>query len=426
MKRCTLSLFALLAACSTPSNVEQDAMAPAMAQPAAKKIVAPVVPPAAKLAWTPPAAIDAKPAGVPMPAAPPPQKPARGATGGDARDQSGELTRNSSVLGRLPEAGQRAAFPFHAEAGEQSLFEIAAFGYSRAASGRVRISIEDSKGKVAWQSERDVAVTWRDFTAFTPDRAGTWTYALTVLEGGYRFALVRHSDYPALGATALDLGTHDLVHGHLPNAETIATFSVPVSAGEELALKLIGTREEAREEARRGATDMNAMAARMDVMQAAGRMAGGAKLQFQRFDLEAFADGVALGPRGTYLRLKASHSGSIEVKVRARYASGGGGLFDLIVERPLTLLHVRGVAVDSEDQPLSDVEVNFLREPDADLVGFARTNAAGEYETTVLAGNLAIQMLKGPIAAAESVRVHIEGDKQVDLMFAPGAKVRGR
>ncbi len=419
--RRTLSLFAMLAACSAPTKVEPHEVAPV-----AKYSAPPVISATAPPAWTPPSALAAKPAAVPMPAAPPTTKIARAADGSAGHDQSGELTRNASVVGRLPEAGQRASFPFQSEAGEQSLFEISASGYSRASSGRVRLSIEDAGGKVAWQSDRDVGVTWRDFGAFTAEHAGTWTFSLTMLEGGYRFVLVRHSDYPPLTPKPLDLGAQNLVHGELPNADAVATFLLPVSRGEELAVKLFGTREEAREEARHGATEMSAMVARMDAMQAAGRMAGGAKLLFQRFDLEVFAGGVSLGPPSTYFRFTAPHAGAVEVRVRARYAAGGGGLFDLSLERPLTLLHVHGVVVDAEDQPLNDVEVRFLREPDADLVGSAHTNAAGEYDATVLAGNLAVQMLRGQSAALESVRVRITADAQVDLLFQPGAKVRGR
>jgi hypothetical protein len=425
MKRGAFLACALLAGCAASPESAPPVAAPPVAAPIAALPVAPAAPVAIHPAWAPPSALDATPAAVPMPPAPPAQKPARDG-GSIPRDQSGELTRNASVVCRLPEAGQRASFPFTAEAGEQSLFELAASAYSRAATGRVRIAIEDANGKVAWQSERDVAVVWRDFAAFTPEHAGTWTYSLTMLEGGYRFVLVRHSNYPALGDTALDIGTRNLVHGELPNAEAVAIFRVPVHAGEELALKLQGTREEAREEARRGATEMGAMVSRMEMQPAGGRMAGGAKLQFQRFDLEVLDNMAPLAPVGSYARFKSASNGAVVVRVRARYAAGGGGLFDLSVERPLELLRVHGVVVDADDQPLPDVEVNFLREPDADLVGSARTNPAGEYEATVLGGNLAIQMLNGEFAAADSVRIRAAADAQVDLIFQPGAKVRRR
>ncbi|HUR29043.1 MAG TPA: carboxypeptidase-like regulatory domain-containing protein [Planctomycetota bacterium] len=426
---CVCALLAV--ACAVDSRSEHPAertSAPTVALPKAPAAeAAPVAPQAAPISpsWTPPPALDAKPAVVPMPSAPPPQKPAREADAA-ARDAAVPIARDASVVGRLPEAGQRASFAFEAEAGEQSLFELAAAAYARGGGGRVRISIEDAKGKIVRQSERDVGTVWRDFTAFTPDRAGTWTYTVTAIESGYRFALVRHSSYPVLADAPLDLGTRELVHAHLPTAEAVATFRVPVTAGEELALKLLPTREEARDEARRGATDMGAMVTRMELQPANGRMAGGAKLLFQRFDLEVLADGVPLARAGTYARFRAPKDGAVDVRVRARYGACGGGLFDLVVERPLTLLHVRGVVVDADDEPVRDVEISFLREPDADLVGSTRTNGAGEYEATVLAGNLAVQMLRGQIAAAETVRVRVTSDTTVDLVFQPGAKLRIR
>ncbi|HTF87945.1 MAG TPA: hypothetical protein VK843_06015 [Planctomycetota bacterium] len=420
MRRLACTLFVLLAACSSTREADSQPMVSPPSNPAPEVAQKKPAPPART-------ALDAKPAAVPMPAVPPIQKSARGTANNEARDQGGELARNAFVIGRLPEAGQRASFPFEAKAGEQSLFEITASAYSRASAGRVRMSIEDSSGKVAWQSERDVAVIWRDFTAFSPDSAGAWTYSLTILEGGYRFALVRHSDYPKLDGKPLDLASQPLVHGHLPSSDTVATFRIPVRAGEDLALKLVGTREEAREEARRGATDMSAMmSGRMETQPAAGRMGGGGKLQFQRFEMEVLGEGVVLGPIGSYLRIQPVKDGALEVRVRARYAALGGGLFDLSVERPLSLLHVHGVVVDSEDQPIPDVEVRFLREPDADVVGSTRTNAAGEYEATVLEGDLAVQMLRGDTPAIAAVRVRVAADMQVDLMFQPGRPARGR
>ncbi len=421
MKLFATSLLVLFVACSsTPQPTESLPKSVPVAP------FAPVVPKKVAALHAGPSALDAKPAAVPMPAAPPAQRAARDAAAAQARDQSGDLTRNASVVGRLPEPGQRASFPFQCEAGEQSLFEIAAFGYTRASDGHVRLAIEDDSGKVVWQSERDVIVTWRDFVAFTAPTAGTWTFSLTVLQGGYRFVLVRHSDYPALGDGPLDVGSRALVHGHLPNAESVARFLVPAKAGEELALKLTGTREEARVEARRGATDMSTMMSRMDSKKDVERMMGNSKLLFQTFDFEAFADGVSLGPLGTYLRLKAPRDGTIEVRVRAHQRSLGGGLFDLEVERELDLLRVSGVVVDSEDQPLANVEIVFLREPDADPVGRARSNERGEYETSVLAGNLAVQMICGPRAAQQSVRVQVTAEMALDLIFQPGAKLRGR
>ncbi len=424
MRLLATSLFVLLVACSSTPQPKERAPKVAPVAPAAP--VAPVAPKAVAKLPAAPSALDAKPAAVPMPAAPPAQRPARDANAAQPRDQSGELTRNASVVGRLPEPGQRASFPFQCEAGEQSLFELAAYGYTRAGEGHVRLAIEDETGKVAWESERDVVVTWRDFVAFTAPAAGTWIFSLTVLQGGYRFVLVRHSDYPALGSAPLDLGQRAVVHGHLPNAESVAKFLVPAKAGEELALKLTGTREEARVEARRGATDMSTMMSRIESKKDVDRMMGSSKLLFQTFEFEAFADGVSLGPVGSYLRLKAPREGTIEVRVRAQRPALGGGLFDLALERSLDLLRVSGVVVDSEDQPLSGVDIVFLREPDADPVGRARSNERGEYETTLLAGNLAVQMVCGPRAAQQSVRVQVLAEMSLDLIFQPGAKLRGR
>jgi len=388
--------------------------------------------------WSHAPAVDAQPAGVPLPPVPP---ASRGEAAG-ARDQSGELSRNASVTGRLPEAGQRASFPFFAEQGEQSLFEIAGYGYERGAAGRIRLSIEDSAGGVVWQSERETAVVWRDFSSFVAPSAGRWTYVIDVLQSGYRFVLVRHSDFPPLDATPIDIGRREKVHGHLAGPESVAKFLVPVSAGEELALKLTATRAEAQAEARKGATSMEAMSARMAAMSGAEdgamapggmqaqppmteRGAAGRGAQFQHFELEVAQDGVVLGPRGSYLRLRAPADGVLELRVRAK-SSNGGGLFDIGIERALQLVRVHGVVVDSEDQPLTGVELHFLREPDGDPLAQARSDESGAFEVSLMPGRLAIQMMRGDRPARDAVRVQVDADAQIDLVYVPGSRARAR
>ncbi len=416
MKRRLALLSLLLAACSSTSVAPEEtgtvAVPPAaVPEPAPKTVEAPP-------RWSHGSALAAAPAAVPMPPAPQPQNAARDT----ASALSGELARDTFAAGRMPRADLRAVYSFEAEAGEQSLFEIVGYGYSRASDGRVRLAIEDESGATVWEKERDVGATWREFAAFTSRAAGTSTLSLGTLSGGCRFVLVRHSSYPPLSQSAQDLGTLALVHGHLPEALAESRYSIPVRAGEELALKLTGSREEARIEGRQGATDMSAMMARMDVMEGGARMAAGAKALFQSFDLEVLFDGESLGRSVSFLRLTAPRDGNIDVVVRAQRPNLGGGLFDLTVERELKLHRVHGVVVNSEDQPQAGVQIDFLREPDADLVGRVQTDAKGEFDTTVLGGNLAIQMLKGKSPAARSVRVRVEADTPLDLMFQPGGR----
>ena len=113
------------------------------------------------------------------------------------------------------------------------------------------------------------------------------------------------------------------------------------------------------------------------------------------------------------------------LRVRAKTANGGG-LFDLVVERALYLVRVHGVVVDSDDQPLAGVELHFLREPDGDLLATGRSDEQGRYQLTVMPGRLAIQMRRGESAAREAVRVQVDADMQLDLVFLPGARRRSR
>jgi hypothetical protein len=266
------------------------------------------------------------------------------------------------------------------------------------------------------------------------------------LAGGYRFVCVRHSDYPPLDARPIDFGTRELVHAHLPNAAASATFQIPVRAGEELALKLSATREEARAEARRGALSIDAMALRLSSMSEPGmaaageggdemgmgmsmegsgksRRAGVPATQYQSFLFEVFQDGARLTPASNYQRLRASHTGVLEVRVRAGN-SVGGGLFDLAVERDLQLMRVHGVVVDSEDRPLSGVQLHFLREPDGDLLAVAQSDARGAFEASMVPARLSIQMMRNDRAARESVRVELSEPTEINLVFVPGARRR--
>jgi hypothetical protein len=447
--RVTLLGLLFLSACGAPRADHRppkaSAGAPAVAPPVASPVASPTgaaAPESAAAAptWLQASALEATPACVPMPAAPSTQRPGKAA---EAEAVPTEIARNESVGARLPEVGDRAVFAFASDAGEQSLFEVAGFGYSRAAKGRALLAVTDAENRVLWQNEREAGAQWRDFCAFVAPAAGTYSISIAVLEGGFRFALVRHSNYAPLGAEALDLGSLEQVHGHLPNADAVARFRLPVSAGEELAVKLAGTREEAREEARRGAAEATAMAAGMQPMRegaAAGR--GAPKPLFQLFALEVVEPkGPARGPEaqagpgqdvvpGPYRRLVARESGFLEVRVRVRRpivgGGQGGGLFDLTVERNLAPIEVSGVVVDHEDEPLAGVELLFVREPDADPIWRARTDGAGRYTASLLHGDLAVQMVGERRAAQSLVRVRVDRPGVLDLVFLPGARVGGR
>lgn len=378
---------------------------------------------------TPPP-LDAQPACVPMPVAPSTQRPRPG----DAPTPT-EIARNASAGARLPEVGDRAAFGFDSEAGEQSLFEIAGFGYSRAAKGKVLLSITDDAGQVLWQTERQVGTQWRDFAAFLAPRAGRFTYAVTAVEEAWRFVVVRHSDFAPLGAEPLDLEGRARVHGFLPSGDAVARYRVPVRAGEELALKLAGTREEAREEARRGAVDAAAMAAGMKPSagmrgEAAKTARGAPAPLFQTFELEVRQGDAVLASVGPYARVRVPADGVLEVRVRARrpIAAGteGGGLFDLEVRRDLAPFEIEGVVVDSEDRPLGNVELLFLLEPDADPVYRTRTDAKGHYRASVFAGDLAVQLAGDRRAGQSAIHVHVDAARTLDLVFVPGARIAGK
>lgn len=367
----------------------------------------------------------AKPAVDPMPAPPPTPRAGRPAQ----RAQSGDLARNGAVSASLPESGTAASFPFRCDAGELSLFELDCLAFARNVKGRLRLAIDDPSGATVWSEVREAGSQLRAFHAFEAAVTGEHRWSFEVLEGGFRLALVRHSDYAPITGEALDLGEADRVHSHLPDERAEARFLLPVRAGEELAVRLVDTREAARDEQDRVATQMASVVAQMEGRAMMNSMApqGGARgtpFQFQHFHFELFQSGRSLGEPAPYRRFLPSESGEVEVRVRARYPGAGGGLFDLLVDRDLKPVRVTGVVVDREDRPMPGVELRFLRDPSGDLLARAVTDARGAYEASLLCGDLAVAMVSDGIASRDAVRLHVDSERAVDLMFVPGARLR--
>jgi hypothetical protein len=348
--------------------------------------------------WTPPAALDAAPAGVPMPQAPAPAR-------GDKRKplpNSAPFGRNAYFTDRFTETGQNVTYPFVAGKGELSLFELAASGYERAASSSAKLEILDANGRVLWDDQRGGGSTWRVFWSFVAPAEGEYRLSMTTAEGSFRYVLVRHSNYAARkNGETLALDGRALVHSYLADSGDRARFTLECDGSERIAIKLLPTREEARTEMRSTVSKKRAPA---------GTMQGG--LAFQTFQFTLTSKNGLLSSASTFALVRPP-KGELGIEINALHP-GDGGLFDLEIVRSPPLVELDGVVVDRDDLPLASHEIEFLREPDR--VGSCATGPGGRYEASVLPGELTIRVRRKGGNATHDIHVHVDASQSIDLL----------
>jgi hypothetical protein len=384
---------------SAPAQPPEDMAADTgmMSQaPEAAPVAAPSAP-APGAQWKQPAV--ATPAAVPMPAPPGPKL-----AEGEAGPAPQALGRNEALTARFTAADQTVRYSFEAGERELSLFELAASGYSRGSSSGARIRVTDERGAVLFEEQRAGGTTWHAFWGFAAPAAGSHAVELSAREAPFRFVLVRHSNYArrAPGEVA-QFGDALLLHSYLADAADSARFVVSLAAGETVALKVLGTREEARTEARMGART------RPDAAMAQGGRA------FQSFQFDVELDGKRVVERAQFALVSAERACEAAIEVQPRYL-GDGGLFDLALERSPEQRTVHGLVLDAEDRPLSGVELEFLREPDLDPIGKCASASDGTYRFVVLPGDLTIRMRKGGRGTAQEAHVHVGEDRELNLL----------
>jgi len=338
--------------------------------------------------------LDARPAGVPPPALPgieraePYQAP-----------PAGELARDGALAERFTAAGQRASYAFESEAGELSLFELSTAGYARGWKAAAELRVLDASGAVLAQADDGGAVQFRVLLAFEAPAAGRYTLEIVPTEEYFRYQIVRHSSYvsPAVLGVA-DVGARERVHTWLGARPSSVRFRVPVRAGEELVVRVEGTREEAREERRRtrevelgGAEAAMMGGPRMRMEAGAGR--GGPETIFCGASLavDAAPGLVQRGP--TLARLVPERDGWLDL---ALLAEGDEiALVDLVIERAPAAVEVSGAVIDAADAGVPRLALEFLREPDLDVWTTTTSGEEGVWSARLPLGDWRVRVRRG-------------------------------
>ncbi len=360
-------------------------------------------------------ALAARPAGIPLPELPGIDRPEV-----PVPPKARRLERDSAFSDRFTAAGQAVEYPFEARAGELSLFELYTAGYARGWTAAAGLKVLDDQGQVLAQRSEEGGVVLRAFLAFVAPKGGEYRLQLSAEEKFFRYALVRHSSYAARGEGELRLpAARERVHGWISDGADRMSFEVELRAGEELALAVEGTREEARAERRsalaRGENGAPAGGMRRSMERMGERTA---ERQFSELRLQIDRQGEVIDRSSTFVRLASDRDGLVVVTVTG-LPGERGGLFDLVARRAVEKQRVHGLVVDAADEPCPGVEVAFLLEPDLEPWGRARTDAEGAYALALPAGDYRVVMRPQGEGAEVTVRAGVEGETELNLIL-PG------
>ena len=360
-------------------------------------------------------ALTAKPACVPQPA-----MLGLDRSGPVVAPDPGALERSSGIAGRFLAQGQQVRYSFDCEQGELTLFELAAAGYARGWQAGGRLRVLDGSDQVLAEQSLAGGVVFRPFLAFQAPTAGTYQLEITAQKEFFRYALVRHSDYaPRTSDEVLAVGERTRVHGWISGGADRMRFTVPVRAGEELALRVEGTREQSRNERRAlTAAAGGNMGGRMQ-----GRMEGGQRgrgrgpdKQFPVFVLELEDESAAKGRSSTFARLIPTADGLLEIGVRG--APGDqGGLFDLVVVRDSPKQRVHGLVVDDDEEPLARTTLTFRLEPDLEPWGEVTTDANGAYALEIPTGNYVVDLKRPDQPPHAPLKAGVQGDLELNVIW---------
>lgn len=338
--------------------------------------------------------LSARPAGVPLPALPgieavaPPVAP-----------PSGEIGRDAALADRFTAAGQRTSYAFDSRAGELSLFELAATGNARGWKAAAMLRVLDADGRELASATDSGAVQFRVLLAFEAPAEGRYTLEVVPTDEYFRYQLVRHASYVShtlLGVP--DIGARERVHTWLSAQPASIRFRVPVRAGEELVVRVEGTREEARAERRAlreaelgGAEEAMMTGARMRGPAAMARGGPGTIFGDARLVVDSAPGLVQRGP--TLARLVPERDGWLDLALIAQ--SDRAALVDLVIERSPSQVEVSGAVIDGDDAGLPSLALEFLREPDLDVWCTTTTAEDGAWSARLPLGDWRVRVRRG-------------------------------
>jgi len=307
------------------------------------------------------------------------------------------LGPDASVVGRLIDGGVVAHLDFDAEAGELSLFELTAWGYTRGWTSRAALVIRDAHGVEVARSERGGGTIYQDVLPFVATESGSHSLEVVAVESGFRYRVTRHVGFtPRAAGDRFRVGALDAVHDWIADTGDSVTFTVEGAPGEMVLLRAEPTTARGAKHKRQLRRRLlQAEAGFVDTARLRGSLGARARDDGSFPDLELSLKGAPLlAGHGHSAVARIPEGGSFEVTVR-RTNDGPPGLFDLMIERSVEFAHVDIRIGDDEDDPVANAEVALFREPALDLVGFATTDAEGLARVEVPVGDYTL-VFRGP------------------------------
>ena len=347
-----------------------------------------------------------QPAPGPFPAPPDTERPE-----GERPPAALALAPDASAVGRLIDGGLVAHLDFDTEAGELSLFELTAWGYTRGWTSRAALVIRDANGAEVARSERGGGTVYQDVLPFVAAESGSHTLDIVAVESGLRYRVTRHAGFaPRAAGDRFRVGAHEVVHDWLGDTDDSVTFIVDGVPGERVVLRAeptTGRGVKQKRQLRRRL--LQAEAGFVDAERLRGSLGARARDDGSFPDLELDLDEAAkLAGRGHSAVARIPEGGSLDVSVR-RVNEGPPGLFDLTIERSVDFTGVDIRIGDDEDDPVANAEVALFREPALDLVGFTTTDAEGLAHVDVPVGDYTL-VFRGPGGQPSTLRTRIAGE----------------
>jgi hypothetical protein len=307
------------------------------------------------------------------------------------------------------------------EAGELALFELHAAGFARGWHMGASMRVLSPEGQPLAEMSGKSGVQLKGFLPFAAPAAGTYSLELGTTEQYFRYALVRHSSYVTRAEAPIDIGERQLVHGWVGGEGDRARYSIPVRAGERLAVSVSATRAEAQAEERRlrsaAAADPNMAGMRWAMQDSSSeRRRGSGRLYAQVQLAHCGAEPPLENGNGFLLFGPADNDGRQEVAVHVGPGEQGA-LFDLIVQRDVPLCAVQGSVVDADDDPLEGVTVRLLLEPDLQSWGTTRTDANGAWALNVPPGEYRAELRREGIIQPQVASAALRGDSILNLLW---------
>jgi hypothetical protein len=338
-----------------------------------------------------------------LPPVPSPDRPAQ-----PTAPASSHLDRDSAIAERFTAQGQSVVYGFEAEAGELSLFGLESWGWARGWRSSARVRVLDAHGNVLLDELRAGPSVYHHVSTFVAPASGNFRYELTAAEQCFRYRVTRHSSYvPHAGDTPLALGQASLLHGYLAEAKDEARYTLELSAGEEVWIKVLNSDLPARAERR----------AYNPPRLGSGSFAG---FMYQGFVLDVRLDGAVLVERTRSVLLRAPRAGTYEVHIHTAHAHegpGGGGLFDLELRRRVEKVALQGTVADEEGTPLAGVELTFFHGIDRDQVGTVRSASDGTYLLQVPVGRYRVLLHDAERGTSEQ-ELQVPGARDRNLVLA--------